>query len=136
MSLGMIKVNISAILTPNSEFERKEELNALLNRSLLENEEQILRDCTSQDHESIALIGCILKDDSLVNLARLIIATKNHSNIDLANRAELRLSEYNQQELIEKISAEFLSNADNISEIEDKTYYTLFDILSSRINFK
>lgn len=122
-------MNESAILQPNSEFERKEELNKLLKESISEKQEQRLRECTTQDHESIALIGCILKEDSLVNLARLIIATKNQSNQALANEATKRLSKYNEKELIEKISDEFLTNADNISEIEDKVYATLFYLL-------
>jgi hypothetical protein len=123
-------MNRSAILQPNSEFERKEELNRLLNKTISEEEQQVLKECTTQDHESIALIGCIVKEDSLVNLARLIIASKNQSNIELALMAEMRLSGYEQQKLIEQMSEQFLTNTQNISEVEDRVYYTLFDVLS------
>jgi len=123
-------MNESAIFQPNSEFERKQELNRLLDSTLSEREEELLRKCTTQDHESIALIGCLLQDESLVNLARLIIATKNQSNLNLANKAEERLLKYNQEALIEKISVEFISNTKNINEVEDKIYFTLFDILN------
>ncbi len=123
-------MNRSAILQPNSEFERKEELNRLLNKTISEEEQQVLKECTTQDHESIALIGCIVKEDSLVNLARLIIASKNQSNIELAHMAEMRLLGYEQQELIEKMSEQFLTNTQNISKVEDRIYYTLFDVLS------
>ncbi len=123
-------MNRSAILQPNSEFERKEELNRLLNKTITEEEQQVLKECTTQDHESIALIGCIVKEDSLVNLARLIIASKNQSNIELAHMAEMRLLGYEQQELIEQMSEQFLTNTQNISKVEDRIYYTLFDVLS------
>ena len=123
-------MNRSAILQPNSEFERKEELNRLLNKTISEEEQQVLKECTTQDHESIALIGCIVKEDSLVNLARLIIASKNQSNIELAHMAEMRLLGYEQQKLIEQMSEQFLTNAQNISKVEDRIYYTLFDVLS------
>jgi len=123
-------MNRSAILQPNSEFERKEELNRLLNKTISEEEQQVLNECTTQDHESIALIGCIVKEDSLVNLARLIIASKNQSNIELAHMAELRLLGYEQQKLIEQMSEQFLTNTQNISKVEDRIYYTLFDVLS------
>ncbi len=123
-------MNRSAILQPNSEFERKEELNRLLNKTISEEEQQVLKECTTQDHESIALIGCIVKKDSLVNLARLIIASKNQSNIELAHMAELRLLGYEQQKLIEQMSEQFLTNTQNISKVEDRIYYTLFDVLS------
>lgn len=123
-------MNKSAILQPNSEFERKEELNKLLDTTLSKSEQLVLKECATQDHESIGLIGCILKDDSLVNLARLMIANKNRSNLALANKAEDRLSKYDQEELIDRVSDEFLCNAENLNEIEDKIYYTLFGILS------
>ena len=123
-------MNESAIRQPNSEFERKEELNKALGATLSEKDQLVLKECTTQDYESIALIGCLLKDDSLVNLARLMIGTKNRSNRELANKAEDRLTSYDQEALIDKIASEFISNTDNISEIEDKIYYALFDVLS------
>ncbi|MDW7693029.1 hypothetical protein R9C00_10135 [Flammeovirgaceae bacterium SG7u.111] len=101
----------------------------MLNRQLSEEECQVLRNCPTQDFESIALIGCILKDDTLVNHARRIIATRNKSNTSLANLAKQLLSPYDEEELIEKISYEFITNTDALNKIDDNIYYTLFSVL-------
>ncbi len=42
----------------------------------------------------------------------------------------MRLSGYEQQKLIEQMSEQFLTNTQNISKVEDRIYYTLFDVLS------
>jgi hypothetical protein len=123
-----------AILTPNSEFERKQELNRLFysNQNLSKEEVDVLNSCTTEDHECIGLIGCILKDQSDVNKARLIIATHNHSNIDLATKAEELLSctENELEELINTLADVFLLEENKKSTYEDKIYSTLFHVIN------
>lgn len=123
-----------AILTPNSEFERKEELNRLFysDKSLSKEEIDVLNSCTTEDHECIGLIGCILKDQSDVNKARLIIATHNHSNRDLATKAEelLSCSEKELELLITKLADVFLLEKYEKTRYENKIYSTLFYVIN------
>lgn len=127
-------MNTEAILTPNSEFERKQELNKLFysNQSLSKEEINVLNSCTTEDHECIGLIGCILNDKSYVNKARLIIATNNHSNIDLATKAEelLSCSEKELEVLITEIADVFLREKHKKTRYEDKIYSTLFYVIN------
>jgi len=120
-----------AILEPNSEFERKQELNKYLLQEISEEEKQILRQCTSEDHESIGLIGCILKDESLENKARILIASKNEYHESLSQIAEDLLRDNDTEVLIDKISLRFLVEHDDLSQIEDKIYFILMGILSN-----
>ena len=131
-----MKLNERKILTPNSEFERREELLRMLTQSIEPSKEDIvvLNLCTAEDHETIGMIGCILKDNSDLNKARLLIASLNLSNIDLVNRANtiLNLSEIELNKLIDKFANKFLSNSNGVSIYEDKIYSILFGILSNR----
>ena len=131
-----MKLNERKILTPNSEFERREELLRMLTQSIEPSKEDIavLNLCTAEDHETIGMIGCILKNNSDLNKARLLIASLNLSNIDLVNRANtiLNLSEIELNKLIDKFANKFLSNSDGVSIYEDKIYSILFGILSNR----
>jgi hypothetical protein len=123
-----------AILTPNSEFERKQELNKLFysNQSLSKEEIDVLNSCTTEDHECIGLIGCVLKVQSDVNKARLIIATHNRSNIDLVTKAEelLSCSEEELELLITHLADIFLREKHQKTRYEDKIYSTLFYVIN------
>lgn len=123
-----------AILTPNSEFERKQELNKLFysDRILSKEDIDVLNSCTTEDHECIGLIGCILNDQSDVNKARLIIATHNYSNIDLATKAEelLSCSEKELEQLIVHLSNVFIREKYEKTRYEDKIFSTLFYVIN------
>lgn len=127
-------MNPKVILTPNSEFERKQELNKLFysNQNLSKEEIDLLNSCTTEDHECIGLIGCILKDQSYLNKARLIIATHNQSNTDLATKAKelLHCSEKELEELITKLVDVFLLEEYKKTAYEDKIYSTLFHVIN------
>ncbi|OIQ39373.1 MAG: hypothetical protein BM563_04335 [Bacteroidetes bacterium MedPE-SWsnd-G1] len=124
-------MNIKAILSPNSEFDRKQELNKLLHKVISESDKEILKQCTTQDHESIGLIGCILKEDDLVNKARILIASKNIYHESLSDIADELLKTDERELLTDSIAHRFLSEQDDLTEIEDKIYYILMGILSN-----
>ena len=126
-------MNTRAILSPNSEFERKQELNKLFNsnKTLSKKEIDVLNSCTTEDHESIGLIGCVLKDNSNVNKARLIIASNNQSNIELVSKADnlLSCSEKELDSLVTKLADIFILESENKTDYEDKVYSILFQIV-------
>jgi len=126
-------LNTRAILSPNSEFERKQELNKLFNsnKTLSKKEIDVLNSCTTEDHESIGLIGCVLKDNSNVNKARLIIASNNQSNIELVSKADnlLSCSEKELDSLVTKLADIFILESENKTDYEDKVYSILFQIV-------
>lgn len=128
-----MNVNSDFILRPNSEFERKNELQTLfLNDVKLTAEEQnVLKMCTTEDHESVGLIGCLLNDGTNLNKARLIIASNNRYNDELAIRAAelLSCSESELQALIEVLSDIYITKFQEISAYENKVYGILFDVL-------
>jgi len=128
-----MKLNKKLILSPNSEYERREELSRLFltNEKLTSKEVDIIELCTTEDHESIGLIGCILKNKTDINMARLIIASHNRSNITLASKAKELLSKTdNELELlINKLAEKFILNTDELTEYEDKIYYILFEVV-------
>lgn len=118
------------ILSPNSEFERQEELRGLLNIALSRNDITTLNQCPTQDYESIGLIGCILvNDNSLTNLARLLIANSLPYSEDLVELSKSRLSKFNLEQVKQSIAEEFLTNSKNLTNIQNKTYSILFEIL-------
>ncbi|MEO9945705.1 MAG: hypothetical protein ABJH28_18640 [Paraglaciecola sp.] len=129
-----MNVNSDFILHPNSEFERKNELQTLfLNDVKLSAEDQnVLKACTTEDHESVGLIGCLLNDGTYVNKARLIIASNNQYNDELAYRATELLSctESELQALIEVLSDIYIMKFEQISVYENKVYGILFDVLN------
>lgn len=131
-----MKLNNDNILVPNSEFDRRNELsNLFINSIKLDREDcDILKSCITEEHESIGLIGCILEETTSINKARLLIASLNRSNIELAKRADLllNLSEDGVEELIDKLSERYLTETEDITIYEDKIYTILFGILSNR----
>ncbi len=124
-------MNKKAILQPNSEFERKQELNKYLLKEISEEEKQILRQCTAEDFESIGIIGCILKEDSLENKARILIASKDRYHESLSDIALDLLKYIDIEELIDSICHRFLVEQETLTPIEDKIYYILMGILSA-----
>lgn len=132
-----MKLDKDKILSPNTEFERRQELTRLLKEFaiLTERDHTILKSCATEDHESIGIIGCLLKDNSNINNARLIIASLNESNIELANSANsiLNLSESELNILIDKLANLYILKTDEISIYEDKIYGILFGILSNQV---
>ncbi|MCH4823209.1 hypothetical protein ML462_08480 [Gramella lutea] len=124
-------INKRAILSPNSEFERREELLRLSNCELSEKEKEILRACDTEDHESIGMIGCLLAEENRKNSIRLLIATRNRSNLALAEKAKNLLGDIDEQEMIESLSEVFLLESDSLSPYEDKLLFILFGYLKS-----
>ncbi|MDT0552737.1 hypothetical protein [Urechidicola vernalis] len=122
-------MNIKAILSPNSEFDRKQELNKLLYEDISESEKEILKQCKTQDDESIGLIGCILKDNSLENKARLLIASKNIYHESLSKIADGLLENEDLGSLTESIVNRFIREQNELTEVEDKIYFMLMNIL-------
>ncbi len=129
-------LNQKHILSPNSEFDRREELSKALSQIELLTEEDlnILKKCSTEDHEAIGMIGCLLKDDSYINKARLIIASLNRSNTELAENAKhlLNCSDSELNNLVDKLSQRFILEDENLSNYENKIYTILFNILSQR----
>ncbi|MEP0356543.1 hypothetical protein [Paraglaciecola sp.] len=127
-------LNSDFILHPNSEFERKNELQTLFlnDLKLTTDDHSVLKMCTTEDHESVGLIGCLLNDNTYVNKARLIIASNNQYNDELANRATelLSCSESELQALIEVLSDIYIMKFEQISAYENKVYGILFDVLN------
>ena len=123
------------ILTPNSGFERQEELLRLFADpvKLTEEDCEVLNACTTEASETIGLIGCVLKEDSNINNARLLIASLHQYNFELVDRANeiLNQSEKEVNTLIDHLSERFISKSDELSEYEDKVYFILFGILSN-----
>lgn len=119
------------ILQPNSEFERKQELNKYLSENVYEIDKQVLRLCTTQDDECIGMIGCILKDDTLENKARILIASKNIYHESLSEIADELLKNENIENLVDRIAHRFLREQDDLTEIEDNIYYILMSILKN-----
>ena len=120
-------MNTRNILSPNSEYERQEELRSLFNKELSLEDIACLNLSTTEDHNSISLIGCVLKDDhSLVNLARLLIAKSIPYEEELYTMAAEELSKYDDKNLIEAIAKEFIENSDNLSKVENKIFSILF----------
>ena len=122
-------MDYNAILQPNSEFERKQELNKYLTENIYEMDKQILRLCTTQDDECIGMIGCVLKDNTLENKARLLIASKNIYHDSLSEIADRLLEDEDIESLTETIANRFLREQDELTEIEDKIYFILMNIL-------
>ena len=124
------------ILSPNSEFDRRQELaKALAQQLILTTEDRnLLRQCPTEDHEAIGMIGCLLNEDDYINKARLIIAYSNRFNYDLSEQAE-RLLDCNETELellIDNLSKHYIENDDELSNYENKIYTILFGILAQR----
>jgi hypothetical protein len=126
-------LNATAILTPNSEFERREELTKLFykGRKLSEKESAILNLCNTEEPECIGLIGCVLNDKSNLNNARLIIAYHNASNKELANKAKelLACTDQELELLIDEIVDIFFIESEDKTAYEDKVYTILFQLL-------
>ena len=126
-------MNPTAILTPNSAFERREELTKLFleERNLSEKEISTLNLCTTEEAESIGLIGCILNSKNNLNKARLIIASRNSSNKALAQKAIelLACTDEELELLIDKIVDAFFLESEDKTNYEDKVYSILFQIL-------
>jgi hypothetical protein len=122
-------MNTRNILSPNSEYERQEELRSLFSRELSLEDIACLNSSPTEDHNSISLIGCLLKDDhSLINLARLLIAKSIPYQKDLYTIATKELSKYDDEKLLEAISKEFIENTDNLSKVENKIFGIIFSI--------
>ena len=123
------------ILTPNSGYERQIELLRFFEDPLELTEEDcaILNACTTEASETIGLIGCILKEDTNINNARLLIASLHQYNFELADRASqiLNRSEKEINTLIDELSVRFINKTDELSEYENKVYFILFGILSN-----
>ena len=129
-------LNPKHILSPNSEFDRRQELNKVLQQKLILTTEDrnLLRQCPTEDHETIGMIGCLLKDDNYINKARLLIAYLNRSNTDLSQRANslLNCSEEKLELLINQLSERYILKDDELTLYENKIYTILFGILSNR----
>ena len=129
-------MNKKHILSPNSEFERREELARLLSRAGYHSEDEleILRSCTTEDHESIGMIGCLLKDNSPLNMSRLILASLNNSNTELSGRAKTILNKTGQEinEIIDDLALRFSSGTVDLPEYENRVYSILFSVLAER----
>lgn len=129
-------LNPKHILSPNSEFDRRQELAKALEQQLILTTEDrnLLRQCPTEDHEAIGMIGCLLNEDNCINKARLIIAYSNRFNYDLSDQAE-KLLDCNETELellIDNLSKHYIENDDKLSNYENKIYSILFRILSNR----
>lgn len=122
------------ILTPNSGYERQMELLRLFNDCVVLSDEdrEVLNTCTTEVPETIGLIGCILKEDSNINNARLLIASLHKYNTELVESANkiLNKSEKEINTLIDELSMRFLIETEELSEYEDKVYFILFELLS------
>ena len=86
MGTYSIENSKESILRPNSEFERRIILQYYLDNDVQINEieRNILNECHVSEHESIGIIGCLLKDKSLLNSLRLVIGASNRSNFKLS----------------------------------------------------
>lgn len=122
------------ILSPNSSYERQIELLRLFTDSveLTEEDRNVLNACTAEVPETIGLIGCILKENSDINNARLLIASLHQYNFELVERANeiLNRSEKEINTLIDDLSIRFIRETEELSKYEDKVYFILFGILS------
>jgi hypothetical protein len=129
-------LNKTHILSPNSEFDRRQELtNTLKNNSALSDPEKaILKQCPTEDHECIGLIGCLLKETSMVNKARLSIALLNRFNYELSETADqlLNCTESEFQALIDELAEYFITKDEEITAYENKIFTILFRILQER----
>jgi len=127
-----MQVDKRKILSPNSGFERQEEIIRLFNqKTVLSIEDQeVLKACRTESYETIGYIGCLLKEDSTINLARLLIASSHQYNRALSDRADeiLNRSEHERNALIDTISDQVLNNKIEFTEYERKIYYFLFDV--------
>lgn len=123
------------ILTPNSGYERQIELLRLFEDpvKLTEEDRDILNACTTEASETIGLIGCVLKENTNINNARLLIASLHEYNFELADSANeiLNRSEKEINNLIDHLSIRFIRKSEELSEYENKVYFILFGILSN-----
>lgn len=123
------------ILTPNSGYERQIELLRLFEDpvKLTEEDRDILNACTTEVSETIGLIGCVLKENTNINNARLLIASLHEYNFELADSANeiLNRSEKEINNLIDHLSIRFIRKSEELSEYENKVYFILFGILSN-----
>ncbi|MGB0868429.1 MAG: hypothetical protein ACPGSD_02425 [Flavobacteriales bacterium] len=127
-----MQVDKRKILSPNSGFERQEEIIRLFNQKTVLSIEDlgVLKACRTESYETIGYIGCLLKEDSTINLARLLIASSHQYNRALSDRADeiLNRSEHERNALIDTISDQVLNNKIEFTEYERKIYYFLFDV--------
>lgn len=121
------------ILTPNSGYERQVELLRFFkgNIALTQEERDILNKCPTESYEEIGLIGCILKENSFINYARLLIASLHQYNFDLVDRATAILNHSDKEIklLTEQLSVRFLQKSKELSAYENKVYSILFEML-------
>lgn len=132
-------LNPKHILSPNSEFDRRQELTKALQQKLILTTEDcdLLRQCPTEDHEAIGTIGCLLNEDNYINKARLIIGYSNRFNYDLSEQAETLLdcNETELELLIDTLSKHYIENDDELSNYENKIYTILFGILAHRVDY-
>lgn len=122
------------ILNPNSDYERHSELMRLFEKQieLTQEDLNLLNACKTESYESIGIIGCLLKENSNINNARLLIASLHQYNDNLVDRAIqiLNRTDTEIKTLIEQLSIRFIQEADELSEYENKVYFILFELLS------
>jgi hypothetical protein len=121
-------MNRKKILSPNSEFERREELNSLREAALDDADHDILNQAVTGDLESIALIGILLKDNSLLNKARLLIGTRSMSVPELRIECELLLGDIDREALLKEIAFVYTTQA--LTEVEEVVYFEVSHLIS------
>ena len=107
------------ILKPNSEFDRRIIFQHYLDNDISINsvEREILLQTHVLEPESIGIIGCLLNDNSHLNILRLAIGAKNRSNKKLS---ELSATLFSSEELENADTYYFIEKkVEDVSKIEN-----------------
>ncbi len=117
-------MNKEKILQPTSEYERQLELESLIGNDLSKEERVILNSCLTNDLRSMYLIGLILKEKTLLNIARLLMVSEDPvGNPDYKKMAKEIIVDYDIDDLLYKIAD---ASYQNISQVETLVYDMLF----------
>lgn len=117
-------MNIEKILHPTSEYERQLELESLIGKYLSKEERVMVNSCLTNDLRSMYLIGLILREKTMLNIARLLLVSEDPAgNPEYKKMAKEIIIDCDIDEILYAIAS---AKDENLTQVETLVYDMLF----------